>query len=326
MSNKLTIKETLERGEPYYGLDESIPKNMLDSYVKGAQEACLAAHEALYTDKVRTIIFDDEHSGEVSKFISFVNKYREPCYNRWDKNYPATDVGIRGVNLDFDGTANPTTIVHGDNLAPQDFQDQGAPEILVEALDSVALLNKFVLIHVVHPMLTRIAKSYGENPQDYIEQFIPTDRRIRTLTRVIMYHLDVPETLRPVGGDGAALLIKEHYDQSSFTIDSSQSSSGLQYHVNDQWLPAETSVACMRGTADDLMHETMLPTLHRAVFNSDSLINAPSYMKQVGIGRIATPTFVSPSGDSVRVVRPSSPDTHPTAINLSTSHKIMLDK
>lgn len=312
MSEVNTIRQCFEKGEPYYGMGDYVPKQELNNRVGDAITASLAAHSALYdaVEDGSAVVFGDEHSGEEEKFVSLPNKYNEPCYFRWDNQHPATDVGLRGLNPEFKNVANPTTIIHADNHVLKDFIEMGAPPVLLDALDSVAKLNKFVLSQIVRPMLTNIAREYGGRPEQYLPVFIPKDGRIRTLTRSILYHLAVEDEVRPVGSDGKTLLIKEHADQSAFTVDTAQSGPGLQYFVNGHWEDTGQEIACMRGTADDNIYELMKPTLHRVV---DTPQNTPlaTTLKHGGIKRIALPTFVSANGSDARIVQPSSNETHP---------------
>ena len=312
MSEVSTIRQRFEKGEPYYGMGDYVPKQELDSRVGDVIAASLAVHSALYdaVEDGSAVVFGDEHSGEEDKFVSLPNKYNEPCYFRWDPQHPATDVGLRGLNPEFKNSANPTTIIHADNHVLKDFIEMGAPPVLLDALDSVAKLNKYILSQIVRPMLTKIAREYGKRPEQYLPIYIPTDGRIRTLTRSILYHLNVEDGVSPVGTDGKTLLIKEHADQSAFTVDTAQSGPGLQYFVNGHWEDASQEIACMRGTADDNIHELMRPTLHRVV---DAPQETPlaTELKKHGIKRIALPTFVSANGGGTRIVQPSSKETHP---------------
>jgi hypothetical protein len=312
MSNELNIRETFELGQPYYGIDDSVSKTKLKMLVEGAEQASLAVHDALYHGHLPVVVFDDVHSQEKDKFISLCDKDSKPCYGRWDEDYPATDIGLRGINLNFKGTASPTTIIHADSLAPSEFGAKGAPKILIEALDAIAKLHDFVIQDMARPMFQQIAETYGVDPRPYIETFFPSDgRRMRSLTRAIMYHAEVLAEMRPVGNDDKPLLIKQHKDQSSFTIDNGQTSPGLEYLVDGEWVPAHTSVACFRGTADDNMKEEMKPTVHRVVYDEEIAKRVTKEMARVGIIRAAFPTFIASSIDGARAVKPSSPETHP---------------
>lgn len=316
MSEQLTIRKTFEAGEPWYEFSDLVPKKELALRIQGAEEACLTVHTALYeaVAEKRAVVFDDEHehTDGVAKFVSLPDRDSKPSYFRWDPTHAATDIGLRGVNTEFEGVANPVTIIHADKAAVSDFIERGAPRELIEAVDAVGLLNAFVVAHVVRPMLRQIANEYCEDQNTYIEKFLPKGKRARTLTRVILYHTLAKNGGRPIGSDGAQLLIKEHNDQSSFTVDSMQSGPGLEYMVDGKWEAAHSGIACFRGIADDGMQEQMKPTTHRAKYDRDVLEAANLNMQSRGIGRLAMPTFVSLSGENVRVVPPSSPQTHPT--------------
>lgn len=311
---KSTIKECFEEGRPYYGFDSLVPKSELHKRALNAIEASLWAHQELYeADRIdKTIQFDDEHSNEVAKYISLPDKYNQPCYGAWDPLNPATDIGLRGLNPRFKDSANATTIVHADNQAVDDFYHRGAPEVVIECLDATSKLNKFIISQVVSPMLQQIAEAYGENPNTYRKIFLPEDTRIRTLTRVILYHQSAFNMPRLTGSDGAELLIKEHCDRSSFTIDGYQSGPGLEYFEDERWHKAGTKLTCFRGTADDFMFGAMKATLHRAVKTVQPESATTELLNSFGIQRASVPTFVSASGENVRVVTPNSSETHPT--------------
>ena len=315
--NKLTIRNNVEHGIPTRGIVDEIAMHELDPYVKEAEEAALVAHETLYAHfadgNPRVVTFGDEDSGERDKYISYADQGGNPLFGPWDSKRPSTDIGLRGINPDFSGVANPTTVVHADTLATKDFQERGAGQEVIDAIDAVAKLNKFVEDSIAKPYLAQVAQAFGIDPDTYLANFFAKERgrRQQILTRVIMYHLVAVPGGRPTGSDGAPLLIKEHNDRGSWTFDIHQTAPGLQYRVGDQWQDATTEVTAFRGTADSYLPAELPPTLHRAVQRD---FEPEPRLTQVGIGRIAVPMFVSPIHDDARIVRPSSAETHPTAV------------
>lgn len=318
------LRTKLEEGVPYYGMDELVPKTELEAKGRGVEEAAGVAHEALYLGYAegdpRVVVFNDPDSEDTGQYISFKDDQGNPCYVSWDPQNPATDIGIRGANPNFKGELNPTTILHADTLALIDYQRRRAPKELLDALDALALFNDFVVKEIAKPYLTRVAEAFGKRPENYVEKFFPDGRRARTLTRAILYHLDAPKGMRPISKiDDTELLIKEHSDKSSFTIDSRQTAEGLQYFVDGIWRDAETKIACFRGTADDELADdskgSLTPsTVHRAVVCEDLPAVTSPILARRGLVRIALPTFISPSTAGARVVQPNSTETHPTSL------------
>ena len=317
------LKQSLLEGVPYYGMDELVSKTELETEGRHVEEATAAAHEALYRwhddEDPRAGVFSDLDSDLEGQYIGFVDADGNICYGPWDKQNPATDIGGRGANPDFKGVLNPTTVFHADMGALVDYQRRGAPQELLDALDAVVLFNSFIVNQVAKPYLAQVAEAFDKDPLAYVAKFFPEGRRARTLTRAILYHLDAPEGMRPVSkADGAELLIKEHSDKSSYTIDALQSSPGLQYFVDGIWRDARTEIACFRGTADDELtkndHGSLTPsTVHRAIVREDLPRVASPNLTSKGIARIALPTFISLSTQGARVVQPNSAETHPTA-------------
>lgn len=317
MSERIaTVKKNIEKGIPYYGMDDAVDKEALAARTTAAKEASLAAHEALLQayQEGRVVFLDGDKPGEEKMYITFADKQGRPCLFAWDEGNPATDIGIRSVNPEYSGTVNPTTIIHADTQAERDFLERDAPFEAVEAIGTLSRLNQFVLSKVAQPYLRQIAVAFDQDPDEYSEIFVPRQRRARTLTRAILYHLNALPTHRPVGSDGKPLLIKEHNDKSSFTIDVEQSSPGLQYHVDGEWRDADTRIACFRGAADSYLPVTTPPTLHRAVFRPEVQTAPSPELTKRGIARIAIPTFISPSTEGARVVEAGSLETHPETI------------
>lgn len=309
MINQEKLKQNLREGIPSTHMDTQVSHSEKESLAKGVEEACLELHRLMYEwveeKDPRAIVFTDEAS-EPGKYVSVVDRYGAPSFGTFVEGNNATDIGVRGVNPAFEGVINPTTVVHADEYAAQDYQERGAPKELVEALDAVRLFNGFIVREVVKPYLTQVAEAFGMNPAEYVQHFFPEGFRANTLTRVIQYHLKSREGMRPVGEvDGVPLLIKQHNDKSSYTIDSVQTSSGLQYYnvKTQEWEAADTKVACFRGSAESFLPERIPPTAHRVVFEEGLEDTAAEYLRNVGIGRLAIPTFVCPtaSGDRVAV-------------------------
>ncbi len=323
------LRQKILEGVPYYGMDRSVPKAELERLGKGVEEATAAAHEALYLGHAerdpRVVVLDDAASEYTGQFITFADGEGRPCYGAWDAENAATDIGIRGVNpyFPFDQVPpkerpNFITVVHGDMLAAMDYQRRRVPRHLVDALDAVALFNGFIVEQVAKPYLAQVAEAFGKDPEAYVAKFYPKDRRSRTLTRAILYHLNAPPGMRQVSQiDGAELLIKEHKDKCAYTIDALQSSPGLQYLVDGIWRDARTEIACFRSAGDDELAETdkgslTPPTFHRAVAREDLPSVVSPELARRGIARIALPVFVNLSTKGVRDVPASSDETHST--------------
>ena len=296
-----TLRQNLEQGIPQVIDTEDIPVNTMRRYAKGVEQSCLELHKLLYwglaDNNPNVIVFTDDPD-EPDKYVSLTDKHNNPCYSTFTEGNSATDIGVRGVNPSFEGVINPTTVVHADVEALQDFTDRGAPAALLEAMDAVRLFNGFISREIVKPYLRKVAEIFEMNPDEYMTHFFPKGVRAHTLTRVIMYHLQAREGMRPVGEtDGVPLLIKQHNDKSSFTVDSVQTSSGLQYYnvQKRQWENAGTEIACFRGSADSFLPEHVPPTAHRVVFEEGLAEKAAPHLVEAGIGRIAVPTFVSPT-------------------------------
>lgn len=310
----MNIKECLSTGTPYTGMNDAFDREALKSYTEKAVDASINAHKVLMDEfaasSSRITIFGDEHSNEKEKYISFKDKGGRECYGAWDPNAPATDIGVRAANPDFRGVVNPTTVVHADSLAGFDMCSRQAPKEVKEAVISVARLNYFVEQAIAVPYLGRVARAYGIDPDEYQAIFYPNGSRHKTLTRVILYHEYASEGQRPTSKDNdKELLIKEHNDQSSFTIDVEQSTEGLQYHSTKGWVDAGKEVACFRGAADDYLPKKLgetKPTFHRALLERALSDTVPEKLASAGLVRYAIPTFISPSVDGARVVCPSS--------------------
>ncbi len=307
------LKRNLQKGIPYYGMDDEVDREALAQHVAAAQETTIAAHEALQQaiQEGRVVFLDGDKPGEEKMYVTFPDKDGKPCLFAWDPGNPATDIGIRTVNPEYKGTVNPTTIFHADSQAERDFLTRGAPLEAIEAIAAMTRFNQFILREIAKPYLSKIALAFGQDPGQYLDLFVPNNKRPRTLTRAILYHLNAPAEQRPVGPDGESLLIKAHNDKGSYTIDGAQSSPGLQYRVDDEWHEAETRIACFRGAADDYLPEVTPPTTHRAVFRPELQAEPSPELAKRGIARIAIPTFISPSVDGARVVKAGSVETHP---------------
>lgn len=316
MSKELaTIKSNLEQGIPDHSMDELVSKQELRLHTEGAKQGLLVAHAALhhaFKEGDPSVICFDGDKGENDLYISYKDKYGNPTYAPWDAKNPATDIGLRAPNPNFEGVVNPMTIIHADSEAAKDFAERGAPKVVVDAIDAVAQLNKFMVDEAAIPYLRQVAESFGINPDEYVDIFFPKDgKRARTLTRIIGYHENTAPGQRPISKtDGRGLLIKEHNDKSSYTVDIEQSARGLQYFVNGEWKDADTRITSFRGAADDhLGLEKQTPaTFHRAVVGGEGEL--PQEFTNKGIVRVAAPLFISPSVDGARVVRAGSSETH----------------
>ena len=315
MTNLNTLRTNIERGIPTTNIVDEITQHELDDYVKNAQEAALIAHAVLYEGVAekdpRVIVFTDDED-EPGKYVSFKGNDGAPLFGPWNPSNPASDIGIRGANPDFGGVINPTTVIHADEWAVGDLRQNGAPTEVVDAMAAVGELHGYVRREIAIPYLTDLARAFGVNPTDYLANFVATERnrREQMLTRVIMYHSVAAPGQRPPGSDGTPLLIKEHVDKSSWTIDIAQTAPGLQHRVGRKWQDAGTEVTAFRGAADSYLPAKHLPaTLHRAVVRE----HTPSKrLSAVGIGRIAIPMFISPIHEGARIVQSNSAETHPT--------------
>lgn len=314
--NKNSVKYNVERGIPHIDLVDDIAAHELEVYVKDAEEASLIAHSALYDGFERgdaNIISFTDQADQPDKYLSFRGRDGQPLFGPWNPEQPTSDIGIRGANPNFHGVVNPTTVIHADTLAAQDFHENGAPSAATDAIAAVAKLNTYVEETVAKPYLVAVGRAFGIDPETYLANFFARERarREQILTRVIMYHLMAAPGQRPTGSDGTPLLIKEHVDKSSWTIDIHQTGPGLQYRVEKTWQDAGMQTAAFRGAADSYLGVKTPATLHRAVERE----HAPSErQRRVGIGRIAMPMFISPIHEDARIVQSNSAETHPTEI------------
>jgi hypothetical protein len=313
------LRHNIETGTPTDQIVDDVTKHELSIYIKDAEEASLIAHGALSegydNNDPRVIQFTDDPD-QPNKYLSFADRDGQPLFGPWDPDRPASDIGIRSASPDFDGIVNPTTVIHADMPAIEEFRQKGAPQEVIDAIATVAKLNEFVIDTIARPYLAAVATVYDIDPAEYQANFFRNERQRREqiLTRVIMYHTTSAPGQRPIGSDGTPLLIKEHVDKSSWTIDLHQTSPGLQYRVGKQWQDASTDIAAFRGTADSYLPTRLPATLHRAI-NKE---HAPdSRLSAVGIGRIAVPMFISPIHEDARVVSSHSAETHPTSYSLS---------
>jgi len=312
--NKQNLRTNIERGIPTTSIVDAATQHELDVYIKDAEEASLIAHSTLYDGFYNrdsgVITFTDEKD-KPGKYISFKDKNGNPMFGPWNPEQPASDIGIRGANPEFNGIINPTTVIHADSLAVADFRRSGAPAEAVDAIAATAKLNEFVEEAIARPYLTDVANAFGLDPVEYLTNFFAAERgrREQILTRVIMYHLVAAPGQRPIGSDGTPLLIKEHVDKSSWTIDIHQTAPGLQHRVGKTWHDASTDVAAFRGAADSYLPSKLPATLHRAVTRE---YTPEARLSGAGIGRIAVPMFISPIHDNARIVKANSAETHPT--------------
>ncbi len=314
---KQSLNHHLEHGIPFSDFGDTIHTPELKVRIADAQEASLLAHQDMYDGfhnaDPRVLSLDDPFSGEKAKYITLADTDGKPLYGQWDEANPATDIGIRGIHPHFRGVTNVTTVLHADSAAAKDFYERGAPATVIEAMHAIGLLNKFVVVQVVLPFLGRVAALDGIDAEAYRSNFYRPGARACTLTRSILYHLaNGQQPQPPVGTDGKRLLIKEHYDQSSYSVDAHQTASGLQYRVGEDWVDAGTEIAVFRGKGEDFRTQEAPSALHRVINGQNMLTDIDPNLLAAGIGRIANITFVSPSVANARVVRPSSPETHPT--------------
>lgn len=311
--NQNTLRYNIEHGIPSMNVADEVATHELGVYVKDAEEASLLAHSALYDGfadgNPNVIAFTDE-SDKPDKYISFADHNGQPLFGPWNPEQPASDIGIRGANPNFHGVLNPTTVIHADTLAVHEFQQNGAPREVVDAIAAVAKLNAYVEEAIAKPYLAAVGRAYGIDPEAYLAHFFAQERgrREQILTRVIMYHLAAAPGQRPVGSDGEPLLIKEHADKSSWTFDLHQTNEGLQYRIKKRWQNADTKVAAFRGAADSYLPIKTPATLHRAVIRE---YEPAQQLRQVGIGRIAVPMFISPIHEDAHIVPSNSLETHP---------------
>ncbi|MDO8336578.1 MAG: hypothetical protein Q7T74_07450 [Candidatus Saccharibacteria bacterium] len=317
-----TLKQHLEVGKPFAMPIKASEQAAIVALGEVVEATSLEAHKQMYQayergDSSVTVFTDDPREPE--KYISFVDRNGEPCYNEFVAGNSATDIGIRGVNPEFDGVINPTTVIHADKDAVHDFREKGAPQVVVKALDAARLFNNFIIERIARPYLRQVALENEVNPDEYLQHFYPFATRPHTLTRVIMYHIDAKDGMRPVGEtDGVPLLIKQHNDKSAYTIDSVQTSSGLQYYDLEtrEWVNAGTEVACFRGSAESFLPTAPPPTAHRVVFEEDLREKASPRLLKAKVGRMAIPTFICPVniGDRQTIKSDDIPQTTSVAI------------
>lgn len=298
-----TLKQHLEIAKPFIVNQSESEQKEIDDLGQAAEEACSEAHRQLYEGfregNPNVMVFTDDPK-KPGKYISFADKEGDPCYREFVPGNSATDIGLRGVNPEFDGIINPTTVVHADMEAVDDLRDLGAPESVIDALDAVSMLNGHIIRNIVKPYLWQVAEEYGLKHKDFTEMFypgIPYNDRAHTVTRVIMYHLNAKEGVRPTGAiDGAPLRIGEHEDKSWGTVDCRQTSRGLQYQnlKTQEWEDAGTEVAIFRGSAQSFIPGNPPPTKHRVVvLGEDSPKITDISATKDEIARIAIPTFLS---------------------------------
>ena len=302
--SKERVRQHLREGRPYtpdWATDGTPLPGEIARLGRGVEDSCVELHKTLYDGlshgDPRVVVFTDNES-EPNKYISLRDRKGQPCFGNYTPGDSATDIGVRGANPRFEGVLNPTTVIHADIQALDDYRERGAPTELLEALDAVKLFNNYITNNVVKPHLREVAEAFGLSSQEYLAHFFPEGVRPHTLTRVIMYHLDAKEGMRPIGEqDGVPLLIKAHKDKSAYTYDSVQTSSGLQYYESGQkkWVNAGTEVASFRGDAESFLPEFTPPTPHRVVFEEGLEVKAAPHLTRVGLGRVAIPTFVSPT-------------------------------
>lgn len=309
----------LANGIPYHGFADMSEHPKLRELVAGVQVYGEHAHNALYNlhaiGAPYTIELDDPFSGEEKKYITFADKYGQPLYGQWNPDNPATDIGIRGIHPRFEGRTNHSTVIHADETTVEEFEDRGAPRAAVSAVEAVAQLNSFVVRRVVKPFLEQVAELDGlDRPEDYKQLFYPYNRRAVTLTRAIMYHAvkGFSYGTRPYGSDGKRLHIKEHVDQSAYTVDVHQTAPGLQYFADGEWQAASTDIAIFRGGGEDFRDADAPPALHRVEDQNTVFSRTPPASTKLTIARMAIVTFVSPTKEGARIVQPSSAETHPT--------------
>lgn len=314
------LKQNLLEGVPYYGMDEGVSHGELEEKGKALEEAAAAAHEALYLGfhegNPQVGVFDDPDSESNGQYIGFRDGEGEVCFGPWDPNDQGSDIGLRAANPDYKGVLNPTTVLHADLMALVDFQRRGAPKELIEAIDAAVLFANFTVKKIAIPYLEQVAEAFEKDPKKYVDHFFPEGQRAHTIQRTILYHANAPEGMRPTSQlDGAELLIKEHKDKTSFTIDTRQSSTGLEYFVDGIWRSAKTKIACFRGANDDLLttsgEGSLTPsTFHRALYLNLPPEDIPPHLASRGLVRAAMPLFVSQCAADARRVKANSTDTH----------------
>lgn len=317
-----TLKNNLGRGIPTK-IGEIIPKkhqSLLDEMAEAAQEASLAAHVEMKNMAAvrdsRLLVIDDEPGD--SKYLTVKDKYGETCFRTWDPDCPATDIGVRMLNPDYEGTANVTTIIHADRDAYEHFKTRGMPAPFLSAIGATAVLSRHLIEYASKPVLAEVARLYDVDPEAYVDRYYGPDeygnpRRSRDITRVIMYHTGLDVQQRPVGEDGEPMLIKKHNDQGNWTIDVRQTMKGLQYYdlENGEWCDAGEEMAFFAGGSNNnegYLGDTVEipPAFHRVKYLENMEELADRALVQKGIVRVAIPHFIVPNGPGVQTARPNS--------------------
>ncbi|MBP7767386.1 hypothetical protein KA068_02610 [Candidatus Saccharibacteria bacterium] len=312
------LEVSLRERMPFYS--ERIQPGDIEVQAKYAVISCIDAHNELYQSfyergSREVGRFGDEFSGEDDKYISWLIADRL-AFGQWKEGNPATDVGIRGINPEFDGSANQTTVIHANSAWSKLFRN--APISTQRALEGVYDVARDVRNRLVLPYLAAIATIHGINEGEYVSHFFRDGITECSIARAILYHAvdtKVPQ-LAIVGNDGADLSIKEHCDQGAFTADIWTSGPGLQYlSPSGEWRNTEdTGIAIFPGAGEKhLGIESDLAGIVHRVVSIDKPGDLPSNSKQRPLKRIALPYFISSLEDNVDPVMPSSAATHPTS-------------
>lgn len=319
---KESLHHSLEHGIPYSDISTLYGEQRLHNLLSSVRSTGLNAHFDMYRrfrydSREITTMSDEEINGN-EKYIAYSDKRGKPLYGCWDPERPTTDVGIRGINPNYHETANQTTILHADEDTTDEFEQRHATESAQQAMFALSRLHRFVKQEIARPFLGQIAKIHGIDQREYLDHFFPSDKRHNSLTRAILYHDTLGEwhdLHQPIGSDGEKLFIKEHNDQSSYSINLYQTAPGLQYRLGRDWVDSVDGVSIFRGAGEDFLETPTKASLHRVVQkHKERALWAPGDLRACGIARLAIVMFLSPADEHARVVRPNSPETHPTQV------------
>lgn len=292
-----------------------------------ATKSCVEAHESLYeaiaTHPERVATFGK--SFDESQYISWALENGAPAFSAEDSQKPNTDTGIRTVNPESaDNATNKATVIHTTKWSNR-YTTLGRPG-LESAMRSLGIVADSIRRQLVEPYLKAVAVIHGINPDEYYEHYFSPDRNGSSIMRAIMYHADA--TVPAVDGN-TELLIKEHVDQSGFTVNVYTSGPGLQYMDKDGiWHDSHQipfhEVAIFPGAGEQHLPNKIDPIVHRVkkipqprtveyciLQNSQDRTNTGTPR----IDRISFPYFISSQEPDAKVVPPHSEVTHPLHIS-----------
>lgn len=274
-----------------------------------ALKGALLAHGALYSTP--PLVIDDPDSPSNSgKYITLAHGET----GLWQDEIGSPDIGIRGINPDYTGDGNRTTVLHVQ--ATGNLPDILEKSAIGQQLERLRLLGQYVSEQYIQPYLLAVAEVYGIDSKEYLDNFGLEGRTMRA----ILYHALTEDNAgqMPLSTDGAKLplAIKEHNDKGSFTADAFTTAGGLQYQdSNECWQsPQNSVVAIFPGAGDQHLPEAVSinPVIHRVVHDQNWSTLNPISPDVPAIKRAAFPLFVDSTNEGAKMVIPGSKETHPT--------------